>query len=125
MGSIELARRVFDIEIDGLVAVRDSIDEHFLKAMDMCLTALSKGGKLVVTGVGKNLHIAEKMSATLASTGSTSVVLNPSQAIHGDLGILAQNDVLCTCQTLGSPSCSNNSEPVRKTSQVLLLLKPV
>lgn len=94
MGSIELARRVFDIEIDGLVAVRDSIDEHFLKAMDMCLTALSKGGKLVVTGVGKNLHIAEKMSATLASTGSTSVVLNPSQAIHGDLGILAQNDVL-------------------------------
>lgn len=94
MSSIELARRVFDIEIEGLVAVRDSIDEHFLKVMDMCLESLSKGGKLVITGVGKNLHIAEKMSATLASTGSTSVVLNPSQAIHGDLGILAQNDVL-------------------------------
>ena len=94
MSSIELARRVFDIEIEGLLAVRDSVDENFIKVMNLCLDALSKGGKLVITGVGKNLHIAEKMTATLASTGSTSVLLNPSQAIHGDLGILTPNDIL-------------------------------
>jgi arabinose-5-phosphate isomerase len=48
----------------------------------------------VVTGVGKNLHIGEKISATLASTGTTSVFLNPIQAMHGDLGILAPTDIL-------------------------------
>ena len=94
MNTLDLARSVFDIELDGVKAVRESLDEHFTKAIELFLSVLSKDGKIVVTGVGKNLHIAEKISATLASTGSTSVVLNPSQAIHGDLGILSRNDVL-------------------------------
>ena len=94
MNTLDLARSVFDIELDGVKAVRESLDEHFNEAIALFLSVLSKDGKIVVTGVGKNLHIAEKISATLASTGSTSVVLNPSQAIHGDLGILSPNDVL-------------------------------
>ena len=60
----------------------------------MIIQATRAGGKVVVTGVGKNLHIGEKISATLASTGTTSVMLNPIQAMHGDLGILASHDVL-------------------------------
>ena len=94
MDILQHARTIFDVEIEGVAAVRDSIGDSFVKAVELLLAALDKGGKIVVTGVGKNLHIAEKISATLASTGSTSVVLNPSQAIHGDLGILAQNDIL-------------------------------
>jgi arabinose-5-phosphate isomerase len=88
------ARQVMDIEIEGLQTARDAIGEGFLKAVDILLGVLAKHGRIVVTGVGKSLHIAEKISATLASTGSTSVVLNPMQAMHGDLGILGDHDAL-------------------------------
>lgn len=94
MNFLESARKVFDVEIEALGAVRDALDERFEAAVNLFLKALGSGGKIVVTGVGKNLPVAEKISATLASTGSTSVVLNPTQAIHGDLGILAPADVL-------------------------------
>ena len=63
--------------------------------LDLILSALDGGGKVVVTGLGKNLHIAEKVSGTLASTGATSVVLNPAQAMHGDLGIFCKGDAKC------------------------------
>ena len=59
--------------------------------MQGCMDA---GGKVVVTGVGKNLHVAEKISAILASTGTCSIVLNPVQAMHGDLGMTGPKDVL-------------------------------
>ncbi len=88
------AREVLDIELEGLKTVRDSLDENFDRATEIILKALSAKGKIVVTGIGKNLHVAQKLSATLASTGSTSVVLNPSQAMHGDLGILDKDDVM-------------------------------
>ncbi|MCL1922167.1 MAG: KpsF/GutQ family sugar-phosphate isomerase [Kiritimatiellaeota bacterium] len=88
------ARQVMDIEIDGVRVARDALDGGFVAAVRLILAALGKGGKIVCTGVGKNLHIAEKLSATLASTGSTSVLMNPIQAMHGDLGIVAENDVL-------------------------------
>ena len=107
MNSLEIARNVFDVEIEALSKVRDALDGRFDKAMAMFLDVLAKGGKIVMTGVGKNLPIAEKISATLASTGSTSVVLNPTQAIHGDLGILAPNDVLVVL------SYSGESEEVK------------
>lgn len=88
------ARDVIDLEIRGLARVRDGLGECFNAAVRTMLAALDAGGKIVVTGVGKNLPIGEKISATLASTGATSVFLNPVQAMHGDLGILAQGDVL-------------------------------
>ena len=88
------ARQVFDIEIEGLKAVRDSLGESFIKTIDLILDTLAKGGLVVVTGVGKNLHIAEKMSAIFASTGTRSIVLNPVQAMHGDLGMVSSRDVL-------------------------------
>lgn len=94
MNSIDLAKKVFDVEIEAMRKVRDELDDSFNQAMKIFLKTLEDGGKIVVTGVGKNLPIAEKISATLASTGSTSVVLNPVQAMHGDLGILAPHDVL-------------------------------
>ena len=88
------ARQVFDVEVKGLEKTRDSLDESFTKTIDLMLATLDAGGLVVVTGVGKNLHIAEKMSAIFASTGTRSIVLNPVQAMHGDLGMVAPRDVL-------------------------------
>jgi arabinose-5-phosphate isomerase len=96
------ARDIIDVEIEGLSATRDELSTGFEKAVNILLTALKARRKVVVTGVGKCLHVAEKLSATLASTGSTSVVLHPSQALHGDLGILSEGDVLLALSYSGS-----------------------
>ena len=91
---ISRARRVFDVEVEGLKAVRDSIGESFVKTISLMLETLANGGLVVVTGVGKNFHIAEKMSAIFSSTGTRSIVLNPVQAMHGDLGMVSSRDIL-------------------------------
>ena len=88
------ARRVFDIEIEGLRRTRASLGQSFVAAVGAILTAVRSGGMVVVTGVGKSLHVAEKMSGILSSTGTRSFVLNPEQAMHGDLGSVSGNDIL-------------------------------
>jgi len=94
MNYTKRAQEVIEMEMEGLEGVRDGLGKSFEAAVKLMLDSLAAGGKIVVTGIGKSLHIAQKVSATLASTGSTSVVLNPAQAMHGDLGILSGGDVL-------------------------------
>lgn len=91
---LKLAREVIDDEIRGLEKVRDGLGKSFDSAVDLMQQSLANGGKIVVCGVGKSLHIGEKISATLTSTGATSVPLNPIQAMHGDLGLVTSLDVL-------------------------------
>lgn len=91
---LERARKVFDIEIEGLARVRQSLGKSFTQAIALMLSCVKNEGIVVVTGVGKNLAIAEKMSAIFASTGTRSIVLNPVQAMHGDLGMVAPRDIL-------------------------------
>ncbi len=91
---LERAREVFDIEIEGLARVRQSLGKSFTQAIALMLSCVKNEGIVVVTGVGKNLAIAEKMSAIFASTGTRSIVLNPVQAMHGDLGMVAPRDIL-------------------------------
>lgn len=91
---IKRATEVFDVEIEGLKRTRDSLGESFTNTVKMILNTSAEGGIVVVSGVGKNLHIAEKMSAIFASTGIRSIVLNPVQAMHGDLGMVAAKDIL-------------------------------
>lgn len=91
---VQQGRDIIDMEVEGLKNVRSHLNSGFGRAVEMIMQATQAGGKVVVTGVGKNLHIGEKISATLASTGTTSVMLNPIQAMHGDLGILAPADIL-------------------------------
>lgn len=91
---IRRAKNVFDTEIHSMELTRDSIGESFLKTIDIILDTLDRKGRVVLTGVGKNLPIAEKISATMSSTGTTSIVLNPVQAMHGDLGMIADEDCL-------------------------------
>lgn len=91
---IARAQEVFDIEIEGLRRVRASVGDAFVQTISLMLACVEAGGKVVVTGVGKSLHVAEKTSAILASTGTCSVVLNPVQAMHGDLGMTGPRDLL-------------------------------
>jgi arabinose-5-phosphate isomerase len=92
--AIERAREVFDVEIEGLKAVRDSIADSFVKTVELLSATVKGGGMVVVSGVGKSLHVAEKMSGIFSSTGTRSTVLNPVQAMHGDLGLVSPRDVL-------------------------------
>lgn len=94
MNPLDHARKIFDIEIDALRQTRDGLGPSFAHALDSLLDCLNRNGKIVVAGVGKNLYVAEKIAATLSSTGASSVVLNPSQALHGDLGMLRPEDVV-------------------------------
>ena len=91
---LERAREVFDVEIEGLRRVRESLGEEFAAAVSLMLGCIRSEGIIVVTGVGKNLAVAEKISAIFASTGARSIVLNPVQAMHGDLGLVSPRDVL-------------------------------
>ena len=85
------ARRVLDVEVAALAAVRERLDEGFVAAVDILLACR---GKVVVTGVGKSGIVCRKIAATLASTGTPAFFLHAGEGGHGDLGTLERNDVL-------------------------------
>jgi arabinose-5-phosphate isomerase len=87
----EIAKRVFDIEIESLKAVADSIDGEFDGVVEAILKTT---GKLVVIGIGKSGIIGKKIAATFASTGTPSFFLHPGEAFHGDLGMVSHNDLV-------------------------------
>lgn len=94
MDYLKLARRVFEIELSEIEATAARLDGQFVAAVDLIKAAVEQRNKVVVLGVGKSGNIGEKIAATLTSTGSTAVVLNSLNALHGDLGIVADGDVL-------------------------------
>ncbi len=94
MDHLAKARQVFDIEIAGLKAAREQLDGAFTQAVDIVIETLRQRGKIVVAGIGKSGNIGQKIAATLTSTGSTSVFLHGADALHGDLGIVSDGDVV-------------------------------
>jgi arabinose-5-phosphate isomerase len=94
MDCVELAKSCIELEAQALLGMRERVGEDFRRGIALMLDVLRDKGKIVTTGVGKSLLIAQKISATLSSTGSPSVTLHPSQAAHGDLGILCAQDAL-------------------------------
>src|ERR1700743_3858100 len=85
----EIAKRVFDIEIESLQHVAASIDDEFTNVVN----AILKGkGKIIVIGIGKSGIIGKKIAATLSSTGTPSFFLHPGEAFHGDLGLVSSDD---------------------------------
>lgn len=96
------AREVMNIEIAGMEKVRDRIDGGFSTAVEWILTALKTGGKVIVTGVGKNFHIGQKMAATFTSTGTPAVLLHPIEAMHGDFGIVGEKDIVLALSYSGA-----------------------
>lgn len=88
------AHAVFEIELAGLKAVQAQLDGSFNQAVELAVDALRQRGKLIVVGVGKSGNIGHKIAATLTSTGSTCVVLNCVDALHGDLGVVQDGDAI-------------------------------
>lgn len=96
---LNFANEVFDLEIDALRKAKQQISTTFDKAVELIL---SSKGKIVVTGVGKSGIIAHKISATFASTGTSSVFLNASEALHGDLGMVSKGDIVIMLSKSGT-----------------------
>lgn len=91
---LKRAYEVFDTEIEGINAVRAKLSESFAELVQRCSDTIDRGGKLVITGVGKSGYIGKKMAATLSSVGNPSVFMHPVEARHGDLGLLQKDDLL-------------------------------
>jgi arabinose-5-phosphate isomerase len=88
------ARKVFEIEVAALRAVSRQLDASFDSAVNTVCAALRRRGKIIVVGVGKSGLIGQKIAATLTSTGATAVVLHSVDALHGDLGVVNDGDVI-------------------------------
>ncbi|HPR64362.1 MAG TPA: KpsF/GutQ family sugar-phosphate isomerase [Thermoanaerobaculia bacterium] len=89
--TVELGKRVLKIEANAIQDVAESLDEAFSRAVDILADCR---GKVVVTGMGKSGIICRKIAATMSSTGTPAIFMHPAEAIHGDLGIIAQGDVV-------------------------------
>lgn len=88
--ALALARDVLDIEADAVRALRDQLNGTFVEAVALLLGCR---GRVVVSGIGKSGHIARKIAATLASTGTPAFFVHPAEASHGDLGMVTEDDV--------------------------------
>ena len=112
---------MFDIEIAALKAARAQLDGAFDRAVDLVVETLRQRGKIVVVGIGKSGHVGQKISATLTSTGSTSVVLNSVDALHGDLGIVNDGDLVLALSYSGESDELLNLLPALKRFQVKII----
>ena len=121
MQHLARAREVFDIEMAALKAVRAQIDRSFDQAVDSILSSLKQRGKILVVGIGKSGHIGQKIAATLTSTGSTSVVLNSVDALHGDLGMVNDGDVILALSYSGESEELLNLLPALKRFAVRMI----
>src|ERR1700726_2621483 len=101
MDFLEKARRVLNIEIFELKRLRDRLSESFGRAIELIKEAVDARGKVVVLGVGKSGHVGAKIASTLTSTGSPAVVLDSLNALHGDLGMVADGDVILALSSSG------------------------
>jgi arabinose-5-phosphate isomerase len=114
-------RKVFAIELAALRAVQSRLDGSFGKAVDMITDALRRRGKIVVVGIGKSGNVGHKIAATLTSTGSTSVVLNSVDALHGDLGIINDGDLILALSYSGESEELLNLMPAFKRFSVKII----
>lgn len=140
MGTLEYLKWVFQQEIETLIDVRESLNGAYSEAVEILFRC---SGKLVVTGVGKSGHIAQKIASTMVSTGTPAYFLHPSDAMHGDVGIIKKGDVLLVIsksgeseellsilryvRNIGVPAISVTASPTSalQRNSELVLLTPV
>jgi arabinose-5-phosphate isomerase len=106
------AREVLDIEARGLTAVRDRLDESFVRALELMASC---AGRVVVTGLGKSGLVGRKIAATLSSTGTPAFFLHPVEGAHGDLGMIRSEDIIVAISNSGETDELNNILPSLKT----------
>jgi arabinose-5-phosphate isomerase len=95
---IAVARRVIATEIEGLAALARALDASFVAAVDRLARV---EGRIIVTGMGKSGHVARKVAATLASTGTPAQYVHPAEASHGDLGMITRADAVLAFSNSG------------------------
>ena len=93
------ARRVLELESTALNALGDALEQGFIDAVEVLG---SVAGRIIVTGMGKSGHVARKVAATLASTGSPALFVHPGEASHGDLGMVTKQDAVVALSNSGN-----------------------
>ena len=102
---LDTAARVIRSEAEALSTLADSLDARFREAVDLIMATK---GRVIVTGIGKSGHIAGKIAATLASTGTPAQFVHPAEASHGDLGMITPSDVVLAISNSGeAPELAN------------------
>lgn len=103
--ALELARETLQIEADAILALKNRLsdrpDDEFARAVELLFNC---SGRVVVSGIGKSGHIARKIAATLASTGTPALFMHPAEAAHGDLGMVTENDAFIAISNSGETS---------------------
>jgi arabinose-5-phosphate isomerase len=97
--AVAVGRRVLSIEADALTTMSESLGEAFVRAVE---TMFDAKGRIVCTGMGKSGHVARKIAATLASTGTQAMFVHPAEASHGDLGMIGPDDVVLALSKSGA-----------------------
>ena len=96
---LEIAKRTFDLESEAIASLKNTLDEGFLQAVELIH---GMRGRVVISGIGKSALIAQKIVATLNSTGTPSIFMHAADALHGDLGIVQEDDVVIILSNSGS-----------------------
>ena len=116
--ALAVARRVLRIEADALASLANGLDLSFERAVE---TLRSATGRIVVSGMGKSGHVARKIAATLASTGTPAQFVHPAEASHGDLGMVTRDDVALVLSNSGeTPELSNLIAHVKRNGIPLI-----
>ena len=115
---IASAKRTFKIESDALGNLANQIDSNFIQ---LCEHIRLIKGKLIIMGVGKSGHIGQKISATLSSTGTGSIFIHPTEAAHGDMGLIEKKDIIFLISNSGETDEIINILPSLKRSSFKLI----
>jgi arabinose-5-phosphate isomerase len=115
---IDYARRVFDIEAQAVLSLKNKLDDQFIHACELILNC---NARVIVLGIGKSSHIGAKIAATLASTGTPAFFVHAAEASHGDLGMITADDVLIAISHSGETAELVNIIPTIKFLGVKLI----
>jgi len=115
---IEVANRVLDIESAAIKDLKRALNKSFIEACEACANCK---GKIIVMGLGKSGHIADKIAATFASTGTPAFFIHPSEAIHGDLGMIDKEDVVLILSNSGETEEIVSLIPILKNMGITII----
>ena len=137
---IASARRTLKIESDSIKSISNQLDNSF---EELCDKVINSNGKFIIMGVGKSGHIAQKISATLSSTGTPSIFIHPTEAAHGDMGLINKKDIVMLISNSGETDeiinilsslkrhakeivslTSNNKSAIAKFADINIQIKP-
>lgn len=115
---LALGRAVITTELQAIAKLNDRINENFIQA---CIHILECAGRVIVIGIGKSGHIGKKIAATFSSTGTPSFFVHPSEASHGDLGMIKSDDIILALSNSGETSEIITLLPIIKRLHVPLI----